>query len=907
MELSKISKIAPILLVFILVFIVGLNILPVRAAADSVHNTDTDERFDKIQAAINDTDTDSGDTIEVTDDYDSSNESFPIEVDKSQLKIKAAQGNWPDVVATNKNASSVFEITAEDVTLQGMTVEAESGNGDNEVQRTVHVDGADGVTLDRLWIENNNVTGSDSYGILAEGSATNLTITSTWVKGVNSNSGEGYGIYLDQVNGEVVHSTVLNNGDYGIYVTGGDFSIHNTTISGNSDYGLYFEPAGSSSLDATNNYWGDRRGPRQSESDPGEGDAVSESVEYDPWLILRNSDMFFQGEEELEISETYEGNSYGLSALADFGGSDHSVAAFSVATYKENPADDPKVRGADYLDVYFVSEATPDSLDIEATCTSGDCYANVLRWDDGGTWYDTDATKEGGVLEKSLTDSTTPSVSDLGGTPFVVGSTAPLADFSYSPSDPGIKDTVEFDASESFDPDGEITSYNWDFGDGNTATGEEVSHTYAEDGSYEVELKVEDNNGKTDSTKTALKVKSVPTARFDYSPEEPNVGKQVSFDASDSSDFDGSIVSYEWDFGDETSAVGEEVSHVFEDQGTFNVKLTVTDDDGLSSSSSKEIAVNYEKEYVKVDEAGWTMVSSPIDPANKAPTSVFSGLDNQNAIYHWSSAVGKYLSPTSGYKEVEPFHGSWVLLDSSEVPKVFSIKGIYRGSVEIELEDPGWHQVGVPMDYGWSDLGVTKKGGETLTVERQAAGPSAPHWLSRFIYSWNRKEETYVAYDARDSSFKLEPGQAYWVRTYEEGVKLVVPHAAPPPVPSSLSGAPKGVTLSSEKARELDLPEPPYPPTPLSTGKFSIRALPNPLSGRGTITFITGGSDVNNFEVSVYNAEGRKIHNSGTIEGRTYEWNPVHPLSNGVYLYSVIAKIGSGRSISRTGKLLVLS
>jgi PKD repeat protein len=70
----------------------------------------------------------------------------------------------------------------------------------------------------------------------------------------------------------------------------------------------------------------------------------------------------------------------------------------------------------------------------------------------------------------------------------------PVASFTYS----CVANTCNFDASGSSDSDGSIDSYDWDFGDGTTATGPTTSHTFS-DGSYNVELTVADNEGATDS------------------------------------------------------------------------------------------------------------------------------------------------------------------------------------------------------------------------------------------------------------------------------------------------------------------------------------------------------------------------------------------------------------------------
>jgi len=72
---------------------------------------------------------------------------------------------------------------------------------------------------------------------------------------------------------------------------------------------------------------------------------------------------------------------------------------------------------------------------------------------------------------------------------------------------------------------------------------------------------------------------SAPTAAFSYSPTAPSVGEQITFDASDSTDPDDNIQSYQWDFtGDGTTdATGQQVTHTFNSAGAHTVTLTVTD------------------------------------------------------------------------------------------------------------------------------------------------------------------------------------------------------------------------------------------------------------------------------------------------------------------------------------------
>ncbi len=86
------------------------------------------------------------------------------------------------------------------------------------------------------------------------------------------------------------------------------------------------------------------------------------------------------------------------------------------------------------------------------------------------------------------------------------------ADFTWSPDDPTVQDTVQFDHSGNKN---DISSFSWDFGDGSTSTETSPSHGYSSPGTYTVELTVEDADGKTDTS----------TKQITVSPEDENVNK----------------------------------------------------------------------------------------------------------------------------------------------------------------------------------------------------------------------------------------------------------------------------------------------------------------------------------------------------------------------------------------------
>jgi PKD repeat protein len=93
----------------------------------------------------------------------------------------------------------------------------------------------------------------------------------------------------------------------------------------------------------------------------------------------------------------------------------------------------------------------------------------------------------------------------------------PRASFAFSPQDPEPGELITFDGTGSYDPDGHITSYRWEFGDGSEDFGPTVEHSYTDPGSYTVTLTVTDDKGATGSASRELTIlepgtiQSIPT------------------------------------------------------------------------------------------------------------------------------------------------------------------------------------------------------------------------------------------------------------------------------------------------------------------------------------------------------------------------------------------------------------
>ncbi|MDN3444169.1 PKD domain-containing protein [Microbacterium sp. APC 3901] len=181
----------------------------------------------------------------------------------------------------------------------------------------------------------------------------------------------------------------------------------------------------------------------------------------------------------------------------------------------------------------------------------------------------------------------------------------PSADFTSQVS----KLKVDVDGSASTDEDGTIASYDWNWGDDSAhGVGATATHTYAEAGTYEVTLTVTDDRaGTAQKTASVVTVANVPPTAAFTSSVTP---LKVAVDAATSVDPDGTIASYDWNWGDDTAhGSGATANHTYAEAGTYTVTLTLTDNDGATTTKTESVVV-------------------PPIPANVAPTAAFTSTAN---------------------------------------------------------------------------------------------------------------------------------------------------------------------------------------------------------------------------------------------------------------------------------------
>lgn len=140
-----------------------------------------------------------------------------------------------------------------------------------------------------------------------------------------------------------------------------------------------------------------------------------------------------------------------------------------------------------------------------------------------------------------------------------------------------------------------ITAYLWTFGDNTSSSAATVVHAYSAAGTYQATLTItNDMNAMASTTRSVVvAVVALPTATFTFSPT-PIVRNvtNVNFNAAASTAAAGhTLVKYDWNFGDGTSATGMTPQHIFTAAGTYTVTLTVTDDVGQTKVFSTTVTV----------------------------------------------------------------------------------------------------------------------------------------------------------------------------------------------------------------------------------------------------------------------------------------------------------------------------
>jgi PKD repeat protein len=193
---------------------------------------------------------------------------------------------------------------------------------------------------------------------------------------------------------------------------------------------------------------------------------------------------------------------------------------------------------------------------------------------------------------------------------------------------------VKFSSANSYDPDGYIKSYYWTFGDNTSSVEANPIHIYYGSGIFVSYLTVTDNLDAKHTSYAIINVAPnlIPTAVIN-GPYQGVKGGLINFTSSGSIDPDGSIVSYLWDFGDNTTSYLANPQHVYSVSGIFTIALTVTDNKGATHTATSYVTVQ------KVNSPPIAFINGPYqgDVGNAIQFSSAGSYDSDGAIvsYFW--------------------------------------------------------------------------------------------------------------------------------------------------------------------------------------------------------------------------------------------------------------------------------
>ncbi len=207
-----------------------------------------------------------------------------------------------------------------------------------------------------------------------------------------------------------------------------------------------------------------------------------------------------------------------------------------------------------------------------------------------------------GTYTVSLTVTTTAGLTGTRTATVVVdGNRLPTASFTYTCSG----SQCAFDGSGSSDPDGHIAGYLWRFGDGAEEGGATPNHRYTAIGTFTVTLWVNDDGGAWRAQQQTVVISSVSNAPPVASFTADCAGLTCNFSGLLSTDSDGQITRYAWNFGDGTMGDGTPVGHTYAAPGTYAVTLSVTDNLGATGTRTQTVtAVRLPMHVADLDGAG---------------------------------------------------------------------------------------------------------------------------------------------------------------------------------------------------------------------------------------------------------------------------------------------------------------
>jgi hypothetical protein len=326
-----------------------------------------------------------------------------------------------------------------------------------------------------------------------------------------------------------------------------------------------------------------------------------------------------------------------------------------------------------------------------------------------------------------------------------------ISDFTYEPETPYAKETVHFHSEALTKDHTHITAYSWYFGDGVGIDGSNainVDHSYEHSGTYTVNLTVTNNlSQKATALINITILNHPPVADFTPSFIIVQVGTPVDFNDT-STDSDGYLVNWSWDFGDNTTAFTRNVSHSYNTSDFYTVSLRVTDNDNATDTETKPKCVLAVNAFVNG--------SLPADLPQQ-----YTWKTLQKAIDNASTSDFIYIH-NGTYTENITVNKSLVLIGQDE--NTVFING------SITMTNPLDYELPAPNDYGLPFISMN--GTELLMHFNNDSTVGEQYTTSTVVYDYSGQKNNGTLHGATWSTQAIKGKGCFDFDGYDDSLEL---------------------------------------------------------------------------------------------------------------------------------------
>jgi PKD repeat protein len=313
---------------------------------------------------------------------------------------------------------------------------------------------------------------------------------------------------------------------------------------------------------------------------------------------------------------------------------------------------------------------------------------------------------------------------------------------------------IQFDGTPSEDTDGVVCSFAWAFGDGVTSEAMRPTHVFSQPGEYLVTLTVKDNDGASAATTLTIYVEKpnlAPTAAFSVDASTASVEVPIQFDAASSSDPDGWIADYGWDFGDGTTSEGRAVEHAYTQTGVYIVVLTVSDNDGATTTRQTQVHITDDDNAAPQPYV--TLSTTSLEPGETVVCSAAGSLDPDGEIasFEWIFGDGSRaegVTATHAYTATGTYRISLTVTDDQGMEKTVE-RTVNVGSPAVAPE-PSVDSEQFSFSARWSYAGSV----HSLSLEIPLSLYESYQGDSRGV--WGSEGYSPFVLDTRDDALMIE-------------------------------------------------------------------------------------------------------------------------------------------------------